>query len=639
MRKNVKSLAPTLWFVIAAFIISIFAVWGGAGRLGEGRVKNTIATVGKENISADSYYQNLRSRLESLKRQFKEIDTKFIQQLNVPQQVLEQVIQQSIILQMAREIGIKASDEEVREKIKTYPVFRKDNKFIGFEEYKKILEWNHISISQFEESLKKEIIIDKAVNVLTSGIAITQEEVWDSYRKDKESARFEYILLETDKIDFKAEPSTYELEEYFRKNKDKYKIPEKREGLIVFFDTRELTNEIETDEEETKKYYRDNLSQFEEPEKLRISRIYLPFEDKEKELVFAEAKNILDKIHKGEDFGELAKRYSKDKKSEENGDWGLTEWKSLSSKEKDEISKLSEEQISDIIELEEGLSIIKITEKEPSRQKPLEEIKNRIITIIKDQKARNLSERKAAELEKKAKKEKSIELAAQIFGYKTSTTGLIKEGESIDDIDPSGSFSLSLFKLKEEEISSPIYTYNGVGIVQLQKIEPTRSARLEEVTDEVKEEFIAIRKKNRALEKIKRARIESENNGFEKTAEKYDLEYETAEEHKRGQYLSVIGESPEIDRLAFSLSLNKISDPVEFESGYALVRVLSRKEVTQEDFEKDKENERKNLLELKKNKFFQSYMMKMREEKGVKINYDLFLKINSEILSKFSEEK
>ena len=56
MRKNLKSLAPTLWFVIIAFIISIFAVWGGAGRLGESRGSNTIATVGKEKISGDIYY-------------------------------------------------------------------------------------------------------------------------------------------------------------------------------------------------------------------------------------------------------------------------------------------------------------------------------------------------------------------------------------------------------------------------------------------------------------------------------------------------------------------------------------------------------------------------------------------------------
>ena len=93
MRKNLKSLAPTLWIVIAAFVIAIFAVWGGAGRLGEARAANTIARVGKDKISADVYYQNLRQKLESLKKEFKELDTNFIQQLNIPQQILEQIIQ------------------------------------------------------------------------------------------------------------------------------------------------------------------------------------------------------------------------------------------------------------------------------------------------------------------------------------------------------------------------------------------------------------------------------------------------------------------------------------------------------------------------------------------------------------------
>ena len=60
MRKNVKSLAPTLWIVIATFIIAIFAVWGGAGRLGEKARSETVATVGGEKISMNAYFNVLR---------------------------------------------------------------------------------------------------------------------------------------------------------------------------------------------------------------------------------------------------------------------------------------------------------------------------------------------------------------------------------------------------------------------------------------------------------------------------------------------------------------------------------------------------------------------------------------------------
>ena len=96
MRKNVKRLAPTLWIVIIAFIITIFAVWGGGIGSGKGRAANTLISVGKEKISANFYYESLRQRLEAMKREFKELNRNLIQQLNIPQQVLEQIVQQTL---------------------------------------------------------------------------------------------------------------------------------------------------------------------------------------------------------------------------------------------------------------------------------------------------------------------------------------------------------------------------------------------------------------------------------------------------------------------------------------------------------------------------------------------------------------
>jgi len=638
MRKNLKSLSPILWLVIATFIIAIFAVWGGAGSLGESRNANIIVSVGKEKISSDIYMQDLMQRLEMLKTKFKELDKNFIQQLNIPQQVLEQIIQQTILLQRAKEMGIEASDEEIKEKITSYPVFQKDGKFIGFEQYQKILDWNRIRVSKFEENLKKEIEIEKIVNAITSGITVSREELWKNYKNSNESARLEYIFIETDKTELKEESSSIEIQEFFKKNQDKYKIPEKREAEFVFFITEDLKNEIELNDLETEKYYKDNLSQFKETEKIRASRIYIPFKDKEKELVLAEAHNILDKIKGGDNFGELAKKYSKDEKAKENGDWGLFEWKRLSSDEQEKIEKLPKGDISPVIELEEGLSILKITEKEPSRQKTLEEVKERITSILKDQKARELIEKRVNNLEKVSRREKSLDVASQKLGYKPKSTGLLKDGEAMEDIDPSGSISTAIFKLEEKEISSPIYTYKGVGLVQLQRTEPPRPANLEEVEDDVKKDLTNIKNKEKAFEKMKEIKAQYNGISLEKLAEKNNLEYKTIEEHKREQYISIVGESPGVDKLAFTLPLDELSEPIEFEGGYTLIRVLERNEVTNEDFEKNIDTEKNNFLETKKNIFFQSYLSKLREEKGVKIKYDLFLKINSDILSRFERD-
>ncbi len=639
MRKNLKSLAPTLWIVIAAFVIAIFAVWGGAGRLGEARAANTIAWVGKDKISGDIYYQNLRQRLESLKREFKDLNTNFIQQLNIPQQILEQIIQRSLLLQQAKDMGIDASPEEIRQKIINYPVFQKDGQFMGFEEYKKILDWNRIPVSQFEENLREEIVIEKLIKVLTAAVTVTEDELWQNYQKNNESAKLEYVILETETVELEAEPMIEESQAYFEKHKEKFQIPEKREGDMVFFKTEDLKPDISLEESEIEEYYQDNLAQFQEPETIRVSRIYLPYEGKERELVKTEAQVITEKLRTGEDFSDLAKKHSQDEKAKDGGDWGPFDWKRLTEREQDTIAGLSAGETSDPLELEDGVALLKVTEKTAPQTKPLLEVKDKITTILQDRKARELGEERISRLQKMARKERSLDVAAQKMGTMIKKTGLLKEEEGIEDIDPSASISRSLFNLQEKEISTPVYTYKGLGIVQLKRIVAAHQATFDEVHEEARKELITIKKKEKVLEKIKqvRAELEKEKN-LESLAEKYNLEYKTAEEHKRDQYLSVVGENKEVDRIAFSLSIGQPSDPIEFQDGYVLIRVQDRKEVIREDFQKNKEEEKENFLQAKKSKFLQSYLFKLRNDKGVKIKYDLFLKINQDILSRFQGE-
>ena len=639
MRKNLKSLAPTLWFVIIAFIISIFAVWGGAGRLGEGGGTDTLATVGKEKISVSVYYQTLRQRLETMRQEFRELDSQFIQQLNIPQQILNQLIQQTLMMQLSKEMGIEATDDEIRNKIMSYPAFQKDGQFIGFAQYQKILDWNRIPLSEFEKSLRQETIMEKVVDVLTAGVAVTDEELWENYQDTNDTARMEYVILELDKVEWDDEPASDDLVEYFEKNRDTYNIPEKREADYYFVKTEDLKEKVELTDSEIENYYEDNTARFKEPEQIKASRIYLPFEDQEKDIVRNEANDLLDQIKGGQDFGELARLYSKDEKSPESGDWGLYEWKSLSQQEQDEINRLSQDEVSDILEIEEGLVILKVTEKIPEATQPLEAVKERITNILKDEKARQMAEEEISRLEKAAKKENSLDVAAQTLGLGIRNSGLLKESDPVEGIDPSGSISMTLFNIAEKEISSPIYTYQGVGLAQLMKIESPRPANFEEVKQEVTEDFTALKKKDIAIERIGQVKQDLDRKRLEDLAEEFGLEYKTVEEHKRGQYIGVIGENREIDELAFSLPLNEASGPVEFETGYALVRILDRKEVTREEFEAVKETEKENFLEMKKNKFFSSYLAKLHKDKEVKIRYDLFLKTNQDILSRFGGEQ
>ena len=639
MRKNVKTLAPILWFIIAAFILSIFAIWGGGGELGGKRASNTIATVGREKISASLYYQTLQQQLEIYREQFSELNAQFIQQLDIPRNVLQQLIQQTLILQASNELGIQATDDEVVEVIRNYPAFQQDGKFIGFEEYKRILESNRYSLSEFEESLKKDIRREKVRKVITSGVTISPDDLWESYKNNNETAKLEYIVSETAKIEIEEEFSPKELQSFYDGQKEDYKIPERREADYVFFITDEVKTEMELPESEIAKYYEDNLTQFQDLEKVKVSRIFLPLEGKEMDAVKTEAQGIMDRINNGEDFVSLAQIFSKDDKAIEGGDWGLFDWRSLPAIELDEIERLGAGVVSNPLELADGVSILKVTQKEPVKQQPLEDVTERITTILKDQKAREEVDRIAAGLEKAARKEKSLNLAAQKQGLQIQSSGLLKEGDSIEDIDPSGSISFSLFQLEEDAISTPIFTYKGVGIAQLKKVEAPRPAEFEEVEEEVKEDLLEDRKKAKALETIKKVQAEFGRKDFVELSEDFNLEYNTLEEHKRNQYIGLVGNNSDIDNLAFSLPLEQVSNPIAFDNGYTIVRVLDRKTVTKEDLEANKDAERETILEAEKDKFFLSYLTKMWEKKGVNIKNELYFQISNEIISKYAKNQ
>ena len=636
MRRNVKSLKPVMWIVVATFVVAIFAIWGGAGRLGEETRADTLASIGGERISSDEYFQALRSRLEAMQKQFGDLNANLIQQLGVPQQTLEQLVQQKLLLQIASDMGLRATDKEVRAKIIAYPAFQRDGQFIGFEEYKQVLDYNRIPYGDFEDGLRQDVIIGKVVRVLTAGIFVADEAVWDGYRKQNDSAKIEYLVAETAKVDITEKPAEAELRAHFDKNASAYRIPEKRTADYIVVKTEDLKKEVAVKDAEIDKYYRDNTAQFQEPDKVRASRAWLPFTAADRESVLAQARDIQKRAAGGEDFAGLARAFSKDDKAASGGDWGLFDWRSLTAEETAAIEKLDKEGVSDVVETEGGAAVFKVTEKAPAVTKPLAEVSATIKGILGDQKARELVAERIQRLEKLARKEKSLDVAAQKEGLKVSSTGALKRGDALGDFDSAGAVSEALFGLKEKEISAPVFTYVGEALAQLQVVEPERPAKFEEVGDQVDKEILDDLKKVKALEKLRGVRA-SLKDDWSVDAAKLKLEYQFVESHKKEQYLTLVGESPEVDRLVFSLPLKQASEPLVVDAGYAIFRVLEKKEVSREEFDKVKATERDTLLEQEKNKFLQSYMAKAREDKKVRINYDAFLRINNDVLSRFSK--
>lgn len=634
MRRNVKALSVSLWIVVASFIFFIFYSWGTGGRILRENI-NVIATVGKQEVTIEEYKSNLLQTLERLSRmQSGRISREMIKNMGIPEQVLQILISDRIILFLANKLNLVATDEEVREKIINSPEFQRDGKFIGFDEYRRLLAYNRIDLKDFEDSKRIEVLKEKFIKVLTYSISLSEKDVMDHYKKEKEKLKVEYAIVDISNIQLDKEPNKEELKKWFDKNKESFKIPEKRKGEYVLIDIEKTKSELNVTDSEIRDYWSENQFLFQIPERRRVSRIYLKFEEKEKEKVFQNAKEIVSKLREGANFDELARKFSQDEKAQEGGDWGFDYTAVFSQEEHNKIQEMASSEISEPVELKDAFSILKVTEIIPVRVRPLEEVSNQIRDVLIYDKAQKLAQKRAEDLAKQAKKNKSLSKTAKIRGFEVKTTPyLARESEPLSE-DPSGSITANLFQLEIKKVSEPFMTFKGVCVVQLTEIQKSKDAKFEEVEDKVRESYIKNLKKEKAKEIASALKSSIPFKNLENASREANLKYYSKEIGRQAS-IEGIGFNPYIEESIFGLREGEVSEPLPFENGYVVFRVINYIPPDMGDWEKEKERIRNSLEQREKDKFLQAFFERYKEELKVKFNQEAYQKVVDEILGRF----
>ncbi len=615
MRKNVKNLSIFLWIVIFSFVFFVFVDWG-SGRLGPNANMDTIAWVKKTRILTTDFRRTLYEREDMMKRKYGEKARQYTDNPQFPQTVLQQMIQQLILTLNAEELGIRATDEEVSAKVLSYPVFKdKNGNFVGYNRYKQTLAYFHMTIPQFEDSLRKEIIIDKLQKYISSGITATPEEAFEEFKNEKEKVKIDYYLVKSSDVSYDKEITKDELKQYFKLHHKEFRIPEKRSIKYILLKTKDYEDKVRIKDSDIKKYYDENIERFKQPEKRYVKRIFVKKGEKTK------IEEALKSLKSGKDFSEIAKKVSEDKKAKSGGDWGTLEWLYfLPQKEKQEIMKLSKDSISDIIETDKGYAILYLYNYTPAKTSSFEEVKDRIKQYLKYQKTQELVLKEANKYLKKIGK-KSLDEFAKKNKITVSEAKNLSSTDTIQGVDPSGSVTKAIFQLKNigDKTKQPVFTYSGAVIAELTKIDKEREANFDEIDDKVKEAFLANKKREKALVIATELYNKIINDKPVDTTLPY-LEKKENIEINHSAYIPNIGYLKNLEEFAFKNNEGAVSEPIYTDKGYLIPIIKSKKTVTKKDFEKEKEKYINQLTKIKKDDFFSSYMQKLVKRYKVRIN-------------------
>ena len=154
--------------------------------------------------------------------------------------------------------------------------------------------------------------------------------------------------------------------------------------------------------------------------------------------------------------------------------------------------------------------------------------------------------------------------------------------------------------------------------------------KLEEVKDRVRQDVIRTRAAEMSRQRAGEiaASLKSAKD-FAAAAKAQGLEAKDTQLVTRGTALPDIGVSPDVDKVAFSLAQGAVSDPIPTADGTVIVKVVERKDVTPDEFRKAKDTFRAQLLQERRDRFFTSYMNKVKENTKIDVKTDVLRRVTA----------
>jgi peptidyl-prolyl cis-trans isomerase SurA len=148
---------------------------------------------------------------------------------------------------------------------------------------------------------------------------------------------------------------------------------------------------IVPDRTEIQKYYDEHMQQFVRPEQVYVREILVNTEGKteaETPALQAKAGGLLARVKAGEDFGELAKRFSDGSTAKTGGELGMFQRGQLAPALEAAAFQLNRNEVTPVIPIQTGFLILQVMEHYVAGQQPLEKVENEITNILYSEKLR-----------------------------------------------------------------------------------------------------------------------------------------------------------------------------------------------------------------------------------------------------------
>ena len=379
-----------VWVVVGLIVIS-FALFGLGSYL-SGASKVVAASVNGVEISSTALtraYQNYQERLRNmLGDQYR---PEMFSTMKVKNEVLQGLITQEVMNQMMFDEGYMAAPEQVLQRIKTYEAFQEDGVFSA-KRYKEVLASQRMNGDAFENDLSRDIASQQIRTAITNSAFLTEKEIKSLSVLQNQKREIGYFDISIKPYQKSITVSEEDIQSFYEKNSQLFLTQEKVQLEYIELNMDDVAALQEVTDEAMKQHYESS------PES------YMAHDDV---AVTKQLNTIRQQVEQGADFAALAKKYSQDKGSaNQGGDLGYLT-RGVAEEFDKVVFALKKGEVSQVIKSPLGLQIVKI---EDIREGDPEERRVRHILIKAESKLKPFSEVKAT-----IEKELKYQQASKVF--------------------------------------------------------------------------------------------------------------------------------------------------------------------------------------------------------------------------------
>ena len=420
MMDNLRTAAnnsPVLKIVFVIIILS-FVLTGVGGYLVSGS-SNYAAKVNGTTISQAQLQQAFQQEKQALHQrlgdQFAEIASSEQGIQTLRRQTLERLIEVTLLNQYSNQLGLSASDNQIKQEIYNMPIFQTDGHFDS-EKYRAILSQHNVNADDLAQEIRQNLINRQLSKMYLTDEFVLPEEVKAYAKLLLQQREVKTATLSLANYQSKQTVTDKELQDYYNAHKKSFISPEQVQVSYIKLDAASQRENVTVKDEELKSYYEQNITNFTQPEQKHYSMIQLATEK--------EADSVAKALAAGADFNQLVAEKSTDKFSAANH--GAIGWMEATSTPSEIIAaNLTKKGLfSNVIKSATHYIIFRLDDIKPEVVKPFQSVKTEIANTLKNEKAINTfySLQQTASRAAMGNNE-SLSAVEKVTGIKAVTTG------------------------------------------------------------------------------------------------------------------------------------------------------------------------------------------------------------------------